>query len=312
MELAVIILNVAAVAALTAWRIWEHQRTRGAIRALADDTHPAPSLAVHGRPAFGGWHFTPERSGSTERYEQWHYRFTVQDVLPTWLMMDWSPRRAAEGRGTPDFLPAALFGPAHVHLVPERWTVMADAGDLVVQGEDRHPLFVPSRPDLEVEALGRRLAEAFLERGLDATREALTREVTTRGAPDALRLLLAHFGRHPETRALAQAGLPHPSAAVRVVAAEASKQGGEAVLQAVAEDLGEDEPVRRLAVKALADRRAHGRLVQVGLFASRGVEDLLAAALAQHDDLRVEQVVLPFLGHRDHAVVKAPAPRCPR
>ncbi|MCA9554703.1 MAG: HEAT repeat domain-containing protein [Myxococcales bacterium] len=308
MELAIIILSVAAVAALTAWRVWEHQRTRRALAALTDERRPAlPSPAVSGHPAFGGWHFTPERSGSTERYAKWHFRFTVQDVLPSWLMMDWSPDRAAEGRGTPDFLPAALFGPAHIHLVPRRWTVMADAGDLVVQGEERHPLRVPSQPDPEVEALGRRLAAALLTRGTDTFREALVDEVARHGTPEALRLLLTHFGHHPDTRRLAQSGLTHPSAALRVAAAQAFEDEAEAVLQAVAEDLTEPESVRRSAVHALARRRAFERVLQVGLHSRYGVEDLVAEALAQHDDPRVEHVVLPFLEHDDHAVAAAAA-----
>jgi hypothetical protein len=304
-ELAVVILNVAAVAALAAWRAWERHRTLGALAAARDDLLPGPAVAGH--PAFGGWHFAPERTGAAERYEQWHFRFTVQDILPPWLMMDWSPARAAEGRGTPDFLPAALFGPAHIHLIPQRWTLLADAGDLVVQGEARHPLRVPTRPDPEVEALGRRLAEAFLARGLDTVRTALAEEVARHGTPDALRLLLSHFGQHPETRALAQAGLTHPTGALRVAAAQAFEAEAEAVLQGVAEDLSEPEAVRRQAVRGLAARGARARILQVGLLAPRAVEDLVAEALAQHDDPRVEQVILPFLALPDHAVALATA-----
>lgn len=302
-----IALAGAVVVGIVAWRAYEHTKTRAHLRALASGAAPIVAGAdVEGHSTHGGWHFFA-RADEDERYERWAYRATVQDILPDWLMMDWWVGRAEARGGSRTFLPEALFGREALEDLPAGWRVIADAGDLVVQSDERYLLRVPSAPLEEVDAAARRLARRFLEGGTEALRAALAEAVDVQGEAEALRLLCLRFPDAPETRALVQGALTHEIAAVRVVAARALGADGHAVLAETAHDDELPADVRREACRALARRGDHEALLDVALTAPGGVEDVLAEALADVPDPRVEGAVLPMLDHGSEVVAEAAA-----
>lgn len=300
-------MTSASVLGLTLWRAWEFLRVRSRLRAL---TQGHPSLepdTIAGHQAYGAWHFiaTPsDGDHGTERYERWTYRYTVQGLLPTWLLMNWSAQRSAQDRGTLDYLPVALFGADLTYEVPPAWTLVAESGDLVVQSEERYRLQVPTAAEPQVHAVAKGLTRAFLTRGLHGFERELRQQVEMEGQAEALRLYCRHFQHAAGHDPFVQASLHHEVAAVRVVAAQHTPAAGVHVLRESVLDPHLPTRVRREAARALVQQGRHDILIEVARAAPQDLEDILTEGLVEAPG-DVESLVLPFLAHPQESVVQS-------
>ena len=305
----VIIICSASVLALTVWRGLEYLQRGRTLKSLSSGTSEtsAETQPVAGHKAHGGWHFIATQSDSghhVERYERWTYRYTVQGLLPSWLLMNWSASRSVQNRGTQDFLPLALFGSELTERVPENWTIFTEVGDLVVQSEEAYRLQVPREPLEAAHQLGRDLALAFLRRGMQGFEVELKNQALMGGQAEALRVYCRHFVTAPQSDPWLQQALHHELAAVRVVAAQHLGSGGRDALLQGALDRALPTRVRREAALALVQHHDHAATLQIAAEAPTDLEDILAPGLV-HAPGDVEHLLLPMLEHPSDVVVEA-------